>query len=157
MENLNIGSSAPAFSLHNDENQLITLNTFQGQWLVLYFYPKDNTSGCTLEAIDFSKELKWFHKQGAEVVGVSPDSVKSHCNFREKHDLSVVLLSDPEKTVLEAYGVWALKKMYGREYFGVVRGTCLIDPNGKIAHVWPKVKVKGHVDAVKEKLTELKG
>ncbi len=110
-----------------------------------------------MEAIDFTIHLKDFEELDAIVIGISPDSVKSHQNFIKKHDLKITLLSDPEHKVLESYGVWQLKKMYGREYYGVVRSTFIIDPEGKIAHKWEKVRVKGHVEVVKEKLMELKG
>ena len=156
METLKIGQAAPAFSLEDDQGNRRSLSDFLGKWVVLYFYPKDNTSGCTLEANDFTSEIAWFHAQGAEVVGVSPDSVKSHCNFRDKHGLKVVLLSDPDKQALEAYGVWVKKSMYGREYMGVRRATALIDPQGVLVHAWPEVKVKGHVAEVKAKLSALK-
>jgi len=123
--------------------------------VVLYFYPKDNTKGCTLEALDFTMNRDEFEKMGATVLGVSPDSVKSHRGFCDKHGLSITLLSDPEHEALESYGVWQLKKMYGREYYGVVRSTFLVDPEGNVAHAWRKVRVKDHVEAVKAKLTEL--
>lgn len=122
---------------------------------ILYFYVRDNTKGCTLEAIDFTENLKDFEKLNAVVLGVSPDSVKSHLKFAEKHDLKIPLLSDPEHEVSEKYGVWQLKKMYGREYFGVVRSTFLINPEGYIKYAWKKVRVKGHVEEVKQKLSEL--
>lgn len=154
---LNHGDDAPDFKLKNADEKEISLADFRGRWLVLYFYPKDNTSGCTLEAKDFTEQLKDFRDMDAAVTGVSPDSLKSHRNFIKKHDLKIELLSDPGHGVLEAYRAWGLKKMYGKEYYGVVRSTFIIDPEGKIAAVWPKVKVKGHVTAVKEKLAQLKG
>ena len=119
-----------------------------GKALILYFYPKDDTSGCTMEAIDFSAKLPAFRDAGAVVVGVSPDSTKSHAKFRAKHDLAIPLASDEDKTALEAYGVWVEKSMYGRKYMGVERTTVLIARDGKIARIWPKVKVSGHVDEV---------
>jgi len=119
------------------------------------FYPKDNTSGCTLEAIDFSQSKDAFAKMNAVVIGISPDSPKSHCSFREKHNIEIVLLSDTEHHVLQQYGVWVPKKMYGKEYHGVERSTFIIQPQGMIAHVWRNVQVKGHVEAVKERLYEL--
>ena len=128
--------------------------------VTIYFVPqppKDNTSGCTTEAIDFTAAKAQFEEEGAVIFGTSPDSQKSHCNFTSKHELGITLLSDPEHKVLEDYGAWQKKKMYGREYMGVVRSTFLIDPLGKLAHVWPKVKVKGHVDEVLAKLRELSG
>ncbi len=154
-EKLEIGKKAPDFCLPDQNNKEVCLEDFRGKWVILYFYPKDNTSGCTREAIDFTEHLDEINSLNAVVLGVSPDSVKSHVRFREKHGLKVTLLSDPEHEVLETYGAWQLKKMYGREYYGVVRSTFLIDPEGKIAFIWPKVKVKGHVEAVIEKLKEL--
>ena len=153
---LNIGDLAPEFCLKDSNDKEVCLKDFKGKYLILYFYPKDNTSGCTREAIDFTEYLDEIRKLGAEIVGVSPDSVKSHVKFITKHELKVPLLSDPEKKVLDAYGAWQLKKMYGREYMGVVRSTYLIGKDGKILHIWPKVKVKGHVEEVINKLKELK-
>ena len=152
---LNVGDNAPDFCLPDQNENTVCLKDFKGKWVVLYFYPKDNTTGCTREAIDFTEHLHEFEKLNAVVLGVSPDSVKSHQNFVKKHNLKVTLLSDPEHKVLQAYGVWQLKKMYGREYYGVVRSTFIIDPDGKIAHIWRKVKVKGHVEEVKRVLEEL--
>lgn len=150
---IEIGSHAPDFSLLDSDEHPRNLSEFRGKWIVLYFYPKDNTSGCTLEAIDFTSNLDEFKNLNTEVIGVSPDSSKSHCNFRDKHDLKVTLLSDPEHQLLESYNVWVLKKMYGREYFGVERSTFLIDPEGIVRQIWRKVKVKEHVNNV---LNELK-
>jgi thioredoxin-dependent peroxiredoxin len=121
---------------------------------VLYFYPKDNTSGCTREAVDFTAALPVLRDLGAEVLGVSRDSPASHRKFTEKHGLKLMLASDQEHKVTEAYGAWALKKMYGKESYGVIRTTFLIDPQGKIAHIWKKVAVKGHADTVVKKLQE---
>ena len=139
---------APGFCLPDSDGNEVCLKNFSGKWIILYFYPKDNTTGCTLEAINFSQQLSDIQSLNTEVLGVSPDSSKSHCSFRDKHDLKIRLLSDPEHNVLEKYGVWVLKKMYGREYFGVERSTFLIDPKGNIGKVWRKVKVKDHVEAV---------
>ncbi len=147
---LNIGDKAPAFCLLDAENKKVCLKDFKGKWLVLYFYPKDNTSGCTREAVDFTSGIKDFKKMNAIVVGVSPDSVTSHMNFINKHALRVILLSDQEHKVLKEYGVWQKKSMYGREYYGVVRTTFVVDPKGKIVQKWEKVKVAGHADAVKD-------
>lgn len=157
MDETSVGSEAPAFCLPNQDCETVCLDSFRGKWVVLYFYPKDNSKGCTLEALDFTLNKDAFEGLGATVLGVSPDSVKSHQNFCQKHNLTITLLSDPEHEVLERYGVWQLKKMYGREFHGVVRSTFLVDPEGRLAHEWRKVRVKGHVEAVKEKLTELKG
>lgn len=154
---LKIGDKAPDFCLEDPDRGKMCLKDLKGKWVVLYFYPKDNTSGCTLEALEFTAAEDDFKAKNAVIIGVSPDSLKSHTKFRQKHDLSINLLSDTEKETLTAYGVWQQKKMYGREYMGVVRSTYLIDPEGKIAGVWTKVKVAGHVDSVMEKLSELQG
>lgn len=152
---IQIGDAAPAFCLHDGDDKEICLKSYRGKWVVLYFYPKDNTSGCTREAMDFTSALDSLHALGAEVLGVSRDSPGSHRKFAEKHDLKITLLSDPDHKVMEEYGVWALKKMYGREGFGIVRSTFLINPEGRIARIWRSVKVKGHVDAVLKSLEEL--
>ena len=149
------GAKAPEFKLTDQNGDEHSLKDFSGKWLVLYFYPKDNTPGCTTEAKDFNDALAEIEKMGASIVGVSPDSVKSHSNFCSKYELNITLLSDPDKEALKDYGAWQKKKMYGREYMGVQRSTVLIDREGKVAEVWPKVRVKGHVEKVKEKLTQL--
>ena len=153
---LKVGENAPEFCLPNQDDVEICLRDLKGKWIVLYFYPKDNTPGCATEACGFSEALSEFNDLDAVIFGVSPDSTKKHRNFIEKKDLDITLLSDEEKIVLESYGVWQLKKMYGREYMGVVRTTFIIDPDGVIQEVFNKVKVKGHVDAVKTRLQELK-
>jgi peroxiredoxin Q/BCP len=150
-----VGEPAPDFTAPDQNNNLVSLKDFANQWLVLYFYPKDNTPGCTTEAQEFSNYKQQFKELGANILGISPDSVKSHCKFIDKHDLSIQLLSDPEHQVIEAYGGWRLKKFMGKEYMGVVRSTFLIAPNGKIAYFWDGVRVKGHVEAVLAKLKEL--
>jgi peroxiredoxin Q/BCP len=129
---------------------------FKGKWLVLYFYPKDNTPGCTLEARNFTYFEKEFEKLNTKVLGISPDSCESHRKFADKHDLTVTLLSDPEHLVLKKFDVWKPKKLYGREFLGVIRTTFLIDPNGNIRHIWSKVKVRGHIEEVIEKIKEIK-
>ncbi|WP_292655968.1 thioredoxin-dependent thiol peroxidase [Nitratifractor sp.] len=151
----NLGEKAPEFCLPNQDNEEVCLRDLQGSWVVLYFYPKDNTPGCTTEALDFTAHLSDFQALGATVLGVSPDSVRKHQNFIAKKELKVTLLADEEKTVCQAYGVWQLKKNYGREYMGVVRSTFLIDPDGIIRAKWEKVKVKGHVEEVLNTLKEL--
>ena len=152
---LKTGAKAPDFTLADAAEKQISLSDFAGKWLVLYFYPKDNTSGCTVEALDFTAALPEFKKLNAAIVGVSPDSCASHQKFISKHDLKVLLLSDESKQMLSAYGVWQEKSMYGKKYLGVVRTTVLVDPQGVIRHIWPKVKVKGHADEVKETLKAL--
>lgn len=152
---LQVGAPAPDFCLSDSEGQSVCLKDLGGKWLVLYFYPKDNTSGCTLEAIDFSGLLAEFQALNAAVVGVSPDSVKSHQKFIHKHQLGIMLLSDESHEVLQKYGVWQIKKMYGKEYYGIVRSTFLIAPDGKLAAIWDKVTVKDHANQVRARLMEL--
>ena len=147
---LEAGSRAPNFCLPDANNKKVCLKDYMSRWVVLYFYPKDNTSGCTREAVDFTSNISDFKKMNAVVLGISPDSSTSHMNFINKHNLKIILLSDIEHKVLKEYGVWQKKKMYGREYHGVVRTTFIIDPKGNIKHKWEKVKVAGHVDAVKD-------
>ena len=150
MTDLKIGSPAPDFTLPRNGEGTVTLSKLQGKAVILYFYPKDDTSGCTAEAIDFSALGGEFEAANAVVIGISPDSVKSHDKFAAKHSLSVMLASDEEKAVLEAYGVWKEKSMYGKKYMGVERTTFLVAPDGKIAKIWNKVKVAGHAQAVLE-------
>jgi thioredoxin-dependent peroxiredoxin len=142
------GHKAPDFKLPDDSGTIRTLKSFYGKKLVLYFYPKDDTSGCTKEAIDFNALKPQFEKAGAVIVGVSPDSTASHQKFKSKHKLDLDLVSDEAKSVLDAYGVWTEKSMYGRRYMGVERTTFLIAANGKIAEIWNKVKVPGHAAVV---------
>jgi peroxiredoxin Q/BCP len=150
-----IGQDAPDFELPRDGGGIITLSSLSGKAVVLYFYPKDDTSGCTAEAIDFSALAAEFAKAGALVVGLSPDSAKSHDKFKAKHSLGVALASDEDKTALEAYGVWVEKSMYGKKYMGVERTTFLVGPDGKVRKVWPKVKVPGHAAEVLEAVKDL--
>jgi len=153
--NFGIGDKIPEFSLKDADGNQINSRDFIGKWLVLYFYPRDNTPGCTKEAVDFSNYLEDFRKYNCQIVGVSPDTEEKHANFKEKHNLKVILLSDPEHSILEKFGVWQLKKNYGKENWGVVRSTFLIDPNGIIKKVWENVRVKDHVLEVLESLKEL--
>jgi peroxiredoxin Q/BCP len=148
MTDLAAGDMAPDFSLPRNGGGTVSLSDFAGKPVILYFYPKDDTSGCTTEAVDFSGLTEEFAKLGATVIGVSPDSVKSHDKFAAKHNLSVMLAADEEHKALEAYGVWKEKSMYGKTYMGVERSTFLIDKSGKVAEVWRKVKVPGHAEAV---------
>lgn len=154
---LKIKDNAPLFSLPNQDNAEISLQDFQGSWVVVYFYPKDKTPGCTTEACDFRDRLELLSTRGAVVLGISPDSVKSHQGFIAKESLNFTLLSDTQKSVLKSYGAWGLKKLYGKEYEGVIRSTFLINPQGKIAYIWKNVKVKGHSAEVLAKLEELQG
>lgn len=146
---------APEFTLENSAGQQIALSGFAGKWMVLYFYPKDSTSGCTREAVDFTSLLPEFTKRNATVIGISPDSCASHVKFAKKYELTVELLSDPDHAVAELYGVWQKKKLYGKEYMGIVRSTFLIDSKGNIGASWEKVAVAGHAEAVLAKLDEL--
>lgn len=156
MVDLHVGDKAPEFTLPDAHGEGLSLASFKGKWVLLYFYPKDNTPGCTIEAQDFTKLIKEFNKLDAVIVGISPDSPESHCRFIDGYQLKHILLSDPKHEVLAQYGVWTLKKNYGKEYMGVARTSVMIDPQGKIAFIWPKVQVAGHADAVREKLLELK-
>jgi len=152
---IEVGEKAPEFCLSNQDEVQICLRDLRGQWIVLYFYPKDNTPGCTTEACEFTESQDEFSNLDAMIIGVSPDSPKKHRNFIEKHKLGITLLADEEKEMLQEYGVWQMKKNYGKEYMGVVRSTYIINPKGEIAALWTKVRVKDHVDAVREKLKEL--
>jgi peroxiredoxin Q/BCP len=144
------GDAAPDFVLPDADGKTRKLSTLKRRYKVVYFYPKDDTSGCTKEAQDFTELKEEFDALNAEVIGISPDSAKSHAKFRDKHALHVTLLADEEKKAIEAYGVWVEKKMYGRAYMGVERATFLVGPDGKIAQVWRGVKVPGHAAAVLE-------
>ena len=152
-----IGDKVKDFTLPNSTDQNVSLSDFQGKWIVLYFYPKDNTSGCTAEAKDFTCQIEEFGELNCAVIGVSPDQPKSHLKFISNHDLKIELLSDVEHNVLEAFDAWGLKKMYGKEYYGVIRSTYIISPDGEIKALWKKVKVKGHVDDVLARLKEFQG
>ena len=154
---LKTGSDAPSFCAKDWEGKEHCLEDYEGKWVVLYFYPKDNTPGCTTEAVDFTSMKGEFDSLGAAIIGVSGDSEKSHKKFIDKHDLDITLLSDPEHQLMKQYGAWKEKSMYGKTFMGIVRSTVLIDPDGRVAHHWPKVKAKGHAAEVKERLAELKG
>jgi thioredoxin-dependent peroxiredoxin len=151
---LEVGKRAPSFKLESSDGGKVSLSDFRGKNVVLYFYPKDNTPGCTLEAQDFQKALPKLKKLNAVVLGVSRDSIASHCKFRDKFGLGFPLLSDPEHETLEAYGAWGEKTLYGKKSVGIIRTTVVIDEAGKVKQVFPKVKVKGHIDAVLEALAE---
>ena len=150
------GKRAPAFTLPTDGDEKFQLSAQKGNIVVLFFYPKDNTSGCTKEAIEFTDKLRSFKSRDAVVVGISPDGVNAHAKFRKDHKLKVILASDEDKKILEKYGVWVQKSMYGRKYMGVERTTVLVDETGKIARIWRKVKVPGHVDEVLAAVKDLK-
>lgn len=149
------GDRAPDFELSDSDGNTVTLSDLKDQRIVLYFYPKDDTPGCTTEALDFTALSKKFAAAGTIVLGISPDSPSSHCKFRDKHGLTVRLISDPEQSAANAYGVWVEKNMYGRKFMGIERSTFLIDKNGKIARVWRKVRVKEHAAEVLAAAQEL--
>ncbi|QQG36880.1 MAG: thioredoxin-dependent thiol peroxidase [Micavibrio aeruginosavorus] len=156
MSALKNGSKAPDFTLPADGGDSITLSKFKGAPVVVYFYPKDDTSGCTQEACDFRDNLAAFRRLKTQVIGISKDSVKKHDKFKEKYDLNFPLLSDEDSKICEKYGVWVEKSMYGKKYMGIERSTFLIDAEGKIAHIWRKVSVTGHVSEVLKLLKEIK-
>ncbi|MEK5233292.1 thioredoxin-dependent thiol peroxidase [Lysinibacillus sp. FSL K6-0232] len=148
------GQKAPDFSLINEKGELVHLADFIGQYVILYFYPKDMTPGCTTEACDFRDKFEDFSQLNAVILGVSPDDANKHTKFIDKHKLPFSLLVDEDHKVAEAYGVWVLKKMYGREFMGVERSTFLIDPEGKLEKAWRKVRVKNHIEEVYAYLAE---
>ena len=152
---IQIGQEAPAFCALNQDDIEISLRDIKGHWLVLYFYPKDLTSGCTTQACDFTREKEEFDNMDAVVFGVSPDDTSKHRKFIEKKNLDLTLLSDTDKKMCEDYGVWRLKKFMGKEYMGVVRSTFIINPDNIIVAFWENVKVKNHIEEVKTKLKQL--
>ncbi|HEY1549811.1 MAG TPA: thioredoxin-dependent thiol peroxidase, partial [Kofleriaceae bacterium] len=143
-----VGKKAPAFALDSSEGGTVKLSDFAGKPVVVYFYPRDNTPGCTVEAEGFRDVHAKLEKLGVAIVGISKDSIASHCKFRDKFKLNFPLLSDPDGKMLEAYGAWGDKTMYGKKMKGIIRSTVLIDGDGKVVKHWPKVSVKGHVDDV---------
>ena len=153
---IEIGRPAPDFSLKNQADQDVRLSDLDGQWIVLYFYPRDNTPGCTVEACEFTAGVAEFAALDAVVLGCSPDTTRKHRNFIEKFDLKIALLSDPDHKVMEEYGAWGEKKMYGRTFMGVKRSTVIIDPSGKVAHHWRNVRARGHARKVRDKLEALR-
>ena len=155
MAELTTGQTAPQFELPRDGGGTLSLAELKGKPVVLYFYPKDDTSGCTAQAIDFTALKPEFEKAGAVVVGMSPDSAKSHAKFKTKHELGIDLVSDEARKTLEDYSVWVEKSMYGRKYMGVERTTFLIGPDGRILRIWNKVKVPGHAEEVLEAVRAL--
>jgi len=154
---IRVGAKAPAFTLPDQDGVPVSLSSLHGSWVVLYFYPKDDTPGCKTEACEFSEGIEAFRGLDAVVLGCSADSPEKHRAFIKKHDLAVRLLSDRDHAVMEAYGAWGEKSMYGRTTMGVIRSTVLIDPDGRVAFHWPKVKAAGHAAKVGEKLAELRG
>lgn len=160
---IDVKDKAPEFSLLNEKDELVSLADFSGQWLVVYFYPKDDTPGCTKEACDFSDALDEFKGLNASVVGISADSIESHQKFIQKYRLGITLISDPDKVAHKAYGAWGLKKNYGKEYEGTIRSTFIVNPEGVIAAKWSNVRVRSktkageskHADKVRDKLAAL--
>jgi thioredoxin-dependent peroxiredoxin len=152
---IEVGTPAPRFTLQDQDGEAVALADLQGSPVVLYFYPKDDTPGCTTQACGIRDQWAEFEEAGAVVLGVSPDDVDSHARFASKHDLPHRLLADPERTVIDTYGAWGTKSMYGKEYEGVLRSTVLIDPEGEVAAVWPKVQPKQHADTVLAAIREL--
>ena len=153
---IEVGAPAPAFTLEDQDGAEVRSKDLAGKWVVLYFYPRDDTPGCTTEAVDFTAHLDDFQSQDAVVLGCSPDTKESHASFCHKHRLAVTLLSDPEHEVMEAYGAWGEKVLYGRKSVGTIRSTVLIDPSGSVAHHWRRVSAKGHAAAVLAKLQSLR-
>ena len=153
---IEIGRFAPDFALPDHKGFIHNLDEYKDSWLILYFYPKDNTSACTAEALAFSAIYEDLENLGVPVIGISPDNPETHAKFIGKHNLKITLLSDESHAIIEAYGAWKLKKMYGKEYMGVERSTILIDPAGVIREIWRKVRVKGHVEEVSSRLLTLK-
>jgi peroxiredoxin Q/BCP len=154
---LEIGVKAPEFTGLTDNGENISLNDYKNKWIVLYFYPKDNTTDCTIEACEFRDNMERITSLDAVVLGVSRDDIKSHKKFKVKYDLNFAIIADPDKIICEEYKVLGEKSMFGKKYFGIIRTTFIINPDGDIAYVFNKVKVKGHVDEVIAKLNEIRG
>ena len=154
MTELTLGAMAPDFELPRDGRGTLRLSALRGKRVVLFFYPKDDTSACTAEAVDFSTQKRAFAKAGAAIIGISPDSPKKHDKFKAKHGISIDLVSDQAREAAEAYGVWGEKTMFGRKYMGVIRSTFLIAPDGRIERIWRKVSVPGHAEEVLQALGE---
>jgi peroxiredoxin Q/BCP len=152
---IEVGQEAPAFRLPDQEETEVSLSDYRGQWVVLYFYPRDDTPGCTTEACEFTEGIQDFRGLNAVVLGCSPDSPARHQKFIDKYGLELRLLSDPDHVAMEAYGAWGEKKMYGKTSIGVIRSTVIIDPDGRVAHHFKKVKAKGHAGKVKDVLEGL--
>ncbi len=156
MSAITVGSVAPDFTLLDQDGAALSASELRGRWVVLYFYPRDDTPGCTIEACEFTAELDGFARLDADVLGCSPDVPSAHQKFIAKHGLGLRLLSDPDHAMLAAYGAWGEKNMYGKVVLGVIRSTVIVDPEGRVAHRWAKVAVKGHAAAVRSKLAELR-
>ena len=152
---IELGKKAPNFTLLDQDEKKVSLSDFKGGWIVLYFYPKDDTPGCTTEACEFTDRIQDFNGMNAQVLGCSPDSPGKHRAFIAKHGLGVRLLSDPDHEVMERYGAWGEKNMYGKITVGVIRSTVIVDPDGRIAHRWKRAGAKGHAEKVRERLVKL--
>jgi peroxiredoxin Q/BCP len=155
MARIEVGREAPDFALPTDANETFRLSEHRGRPVVLFFYPEDNTDGCTIENLEFTQQMPEFARLGVKVVGISPDTVEKHCKFRDTYRLGATLAADPDREVIEAYGVWGPKKLFGHHYQGLVRTTFLIGPDGKVAGVWPVTRIKGHAERVLEAAREL--
>ena len=155
MSELDVGRYAPEFCLPNQDGEDVCLRDLRGKWVILYFYPKDNTPGCTREAIDFSGYIDKFKDLNSVVIGISPDSIDSHKRFIDKNKLRIILLSDVDREVIKEYGVWGSKKRFGKAVYGVIRSTFIIDPDGRIVKVWRNVRVSGHVEEVYKTLKSM--
>nr|VFK00993.1 MAG: peroxiredoxin Q/BCP [Candidatus Kentron sp. H]VFK01048.1 MAG: peroxiredoxin Q/BCP [Candidatus Kentron sp. H]VFK04923.1 MAG: peroxiredoxin Q/BCP [Candidatus Kentron sp. H] len=153
---IEIGGKAPYFTLSDENQQPVSLDDLLGKWVVLYFYPRDNTPGCTTEACEFTDSLAQFEQLDAVVIGCSPDDAERHRKFIAKHQLKIKLLSDPDHEVMKRYGAWGEKNMYGKKRDGVIRSTVLIDPTGRVAHHWRQIRAAGHANNVHKKLAELR-
>ena len=143
------------FTLLDQHGKEISLSDYHGMWVILYFYPKDNTPGCTIEAKEFSQHKQAFEERNTVIIGISPDSIKSHCSFQDAHNLTITLLADPEKTLIQKLNLWKEKTLYGKKYMSVDRSTYIINPHGDIVSEWHSVDVKNHVDEVLKKLIDL--
>lgn len=155
MTTIAVGDEAPDFELETDARETFRLSAQKGRPVVLFFYPEDDTEGCTIENLEFTQLKPEFDRLGVQLLGISPDTVEKHCAFRDKYELKVPLAADPDRKVIEAYGLWQRKKMFGNEYDGLVRTTFLIDAKGRIAGVWPVTRIKGHAAAALEAAREL--
>ena len=153
---IEVGAASPPFDLENEHDEKVSLESLRGQWVVLYFYPRDDTPGCTKEACEFTAGIERFRDLDAVVLGCSPDGTAAHRKFIAKHSLDLTLLSDPTHETMERYGAWGEKVLYGRKSVGVIRSTVLIDPEGRVAHHWRKVRAAGHADHVARRLADLR-
>jgi thioredoxin-dependent peroxiredoxin len=157
MARIEVGTRAPDFALTTDADEIFQLSDYRGGPVVLFFYPEDDSEGCTIENLEFTEQMPEFGRLGVKVVGISPDTVERHCKFRDAYRLGVTLAADPDREAIEAYGVWGPKKLFGRAYQGLVRTTFLVGPDGKVAGVWPVTRIKGHAQVVLDAARALVG